>query len=137
MTMPLFFSAVEFPKFSRSFFFCLEGEVVLDVVVVVLFLLFVCLFIHLKPTSLYPLFCVRYLIQHVRPCSRCRSCSQGPLAHCVPVAAFFCPPHAGFPAILGWPLPRSSHLELFASHICVLASLGDTSLTSVSASLKQ
>mgnify|MGYP001069737295 CR=1 FL=1 len=43
----------------------------------------------------------------------------------------------GFPAVQRNILPSASDLELFASHICVLASLGDTCLTSASASLKQ
>ena len=44
---------------------------------------------------------------------------------------------SGFPAVHGSILPSASVLELFASHICVLASLGDSGLASASSFLKQ
>mgnify|MGYP007078444183 CR=1 FL=1 len=64
----------------------------------------------------------------------CGLCSNFLKYFCV---FFMCSVHAGFPAVQRNILPSASDLELFASHICVLASLGDTCLTSASASLKQ
>ena len=115
------------------------GGVVLFDGVEMYFFVCVCLIVLLNLSFLpYLIFFVRYPLLLSETMLLVSSLwSILPFYLCHSGCLFFCSLHTGFPAIKNNLFPSAPDLELFASHICVKASLGDSRLSSVSASLNQ